>query len=605
MADRDFQSLGSRVREWIAIDPDPETRAEAERLLERATAGDADAEARLRDAFEGRLAFGTAGLRAEQGAGPRRMNRVVVAQSSAGLADYLRERASAEEGGREDPPSVVIGYDARVNSDVFARDAAEIMAGAGLRVVLLPGPVPTPVTAFAVRHLGASAGVMITASHNPPRDNGYKVYLGGADGGAQIAPPSDREIAERIEAAAARPFGELPRSDDYTIAGAEIADAYVAATSRALRAAVRAAGTGSGTHSSAQTHPRRQPRPPAQPRPLAVVYTAMHGVGSEITRRVLAELGLPAPTPVREQDLPDGAFPTVAYPNPEEPHALDLAYDAARDCGADLVIAHDPDADRLAIAAPHPDAAGGYRRLSGNELGLLLGWRAAERECATAQREGREPRGVLANTIVSSPSLRVVAEAHGLGHVETLSGAKWLSRVPGLLFGFEEALGYLALPEVVRDKDGISAAAEALALACELHDAGRTVWQLLDEASERFGHFASAQVVVRCERMAEVEALTAWVRENPPEAFGAAAVLGARDLLRPDGGAAVPANVLAYDLDDGSRVMIRPSGTEPKLKVYVDAFCETGAAAERRSTATAALTGIEAAVRGYLDGAGQ
>lgn len=603
--DPDFERLSRQVGDWIAIDPDPETRAEALALLERAEAGDDAAAALLRDAFEGRLAFGTAGLRAEQGAGPRRMNRIVIAQSSAGLAEHLLRRAggSAGEdtgerarGAAEDRPSVVIGYDARVNSDVFARDAAEVMAGAGLRVILFPAPVPTPVTAFAVRHLDAAAGVMVTASHNPPRDNGYKVYLGGADEGAQIVPPADREIAARIDAAAARPFESLPRSDGYEIAGPEVVDAYVEAVAEAVRAGGAPVpdpppGAVSATGS------------PSDP-PLTVVYTAMHGVGAEITRRVLAAAGLPAVAPVAEQDRPDGTFPTVAFPNPEEPDALDLACRDARACGAHLIVAHDPDADRLAVAAPHADSSGssdsrGYRRLSGNELGLLLGWRAAERESSAARREGRSPRGTLANTIVSSPSLRPVAEAYGLEHVETLSGSKWLARVPGLVFGFEEALGYLTAPSIVHDKDGIAAAAEALALARELHLAGRTVWDLLDEASERFGHFASAQIVLRLGRMTEVEALADRVREHPPEAFGPFAVLGSSDLML-SGAAVVAANVLSYDLEGGSRVMIRPSGTEPKLKVYLDAFSDEGSAEDRRAAAGTALAGIEAGVRAYL-----
>jgi len=574
MAVGDLGQLRPQVLAWIADDPDPATRAEAEALLTRAEAGEPDAAARLSDAFDGRLTFGTAGLRAEQGAGPRRMNRVVVAQSSAGLAAYLLSRAG------RDAASAVIGFDARPNSDVFARDTAEVLAGAGLRVTLLPEPVPTPVTAFAVRHLGVSAGVMVTASHNPPRDNGYKVYLGGVDGGAQVVPPADREIAEHIAAAARTPFSELPRSRDYEVAGQAIVDAYVASASGAVRARA--------TRASCPDFP--------------VVYTALHGVGAAVTRRLLAAAGLPEVEPVVEQVTPDGSFPTLALPNPEEPEALELAYRTARRRGALLVIAHDPDADRLAIAAPHPDAPGGYRRLNGNELGLLLGWRAAEFEAEAARRAGRPASGALANTIVSSPSLRSVAAAYGLEHVETLSGSKWLARVPGLLFGFEEALGYLTAPDVVHDKDGISAAAEALAMARELHAEGRTVWQLLDEASERFGHFASSQIVMRKGRMADAEALSMWVREHPPAHFGAP-VLTIRDLLIP-GAAAVPANVLSYQLEGGSRVMIRPSGTEPKLKIYLDAFCDEGSAGARRSAAAAELARIEAAVRAYLEGAG-
>lgn len=575
-ADPGLDALARAVREWIEADPDPATRAEAAELLAAAETGDGEAAARLRDAFDGRLAFGTAGLRAELGAGPRRMNRVVVAQSSAGFAAFLLGRAARGE--TADPPTAVIGYDTRANSEVFARDTAEVLAGAGIEVTLFPSPVPTPVTAFAVRFLGASAGVMITASHNPPRDNGYKVYLGDADGGSQIVPPSDREIAALIEEAARRPLAGLPRSAAYRLAGPEIERSYVERTAAAVRAGC--AGRGAG----------------ADPPPLDVVYTALHGVGAASARRVLAAAGLPAVISVPEQEQPDGSFPTLAFPNPEEPAALELAYRLAAERGAGLVIAHDPDADRLGVAALHP-AEGGFRRLTGNEIGLLLGWRAAER----ARAEGRG--GVLANTIVSSPALGAVARSYGLEHVETLSGSKWLSRIPGLIFGFEEALGYLVHPDVVGDKDGIAAAAEMLALARECRAEGRTLWELLDEASLAFGRFSSRQIVVRYGRTAEAREASERARNRPPAAFGRHRVERVRDFREP-GLAAVTANVLAYDLDDGSRVMIRPSGTEPKLKVYIDAFSDSGSAADRRAATDRALDGIEAAARAYLDGLG-
>lgn len=586
--DSGTDALLAEARAWAGIDPDPETRAEVETLLRRAEAGDSDAGVELRESFGGRLRFGTAGLRARLGAGPRRMNRLVVAQSSAGFAAFLRKRAEHAEA--QSPPAVVVGYDARVNSDVFARDAAEVLAGAGLAVTLLPEPLPTPVTAFAVRHLGAAAGVMITASHNPPGDNGYKVYLGGEHGGAQLVSPHDREITGHIERVLAEDGPLPPRDTGYRVAGPEILDAYVAATAGASRrsgsGATRHGGSGASAGSDAAATP-------------IVVYTAMHGVGARTARRVFAEAGLPEVVPVAEQDLPDGGFPTVRYPNPEEPDALDLAFALARERGADYVLAHDPDADRLALAAPHPEAAEGYRRLSGNELGLLLGWRAAERERLAAGREGRTPRGTLANTIVSSPALGAVARAYGLDHAETLPGFKWVARVPELLFGFEEALGYLTDPDVLGDKDGVSAGAEALALACELHAAGRTIWQLLDEASERFGYFASAQIVLRRDRIADVEALSARIRERPPVEFAGIDVVRVRD-FRTSGLAPAKANILAYDLADGSRVMIRPSGTEPKLKVYLDASSEAASAAEGRADTEAVLGEIESAVRVYL-----
>ncbi|GAA1594133.1 phospho-sugar mutase [Leucobacter chromiireducens] len=580
---RDAEPLLDMALAWAEQDPDAETREETTTLVARVRAGDEAARVELTAAFDGRLAFGTAGLRGPLGAGPLRMNRVVVSQTSAGFAEYLLDRAARGE--TETPPSIVIGYDGRVNSDVFARDTAEIMAGAGIRVFLFPEPGPTPLTAFAVRHLGVSAGVMVTASHNPPRDNGYKVYLGDADAGSQIVPPVDGDIAERIDRIAARPLSELPRSSEYTVLGPEVADAYVADTAAALVAGFPRDAAGAVAAGSESD--------------LRIVYTAMHGVGSDLARRVFTAAGLPSVTVVPEQDRPDGAFPTVAFPNPEEPGALDIAFRVARTVDAELIVAHDPDADRLAIALPDATAAEGYRRLTGNELGLLLGWRAAERERVRAELLGTEAAGALACTIVSSPALRAVAAEYGLDYAETLSGFKWVSRVPGLIFGFEEALGYLTHPAIVRDKDGISASADAIAMVRELAAAGRTVWDLLDDAGERFGHFASTQITLRLDSMAAASALSARIREEPPTAFGEVAVAELQDLLTP-GLAEVPADVLRFDLADGARVMIRPSGTEPKLKVYLDTFSAKGTAAERREAAQSALDTLAAALRDTL-----
>jgi len=332
------------AKAWRDQDPDPVTRAELEALIADAETGDAAAVAALRDRFDSRLAFGTAGLRGELGAGPNRMNRVLVSQAAAGFARFLV--------GRESHPSVVIGYDGRVNSDVFARDTAELMAGAGVRAILLPRALPTPVLAFAVRHLGASAGVMVTASHNPPRDNGYKVYLGGRDQGSQIVAPVDGEIHEAIlQVATTTSIDQLPRSTDFETAGEEVVDAYVAATVSLV--------------------PRGEGAPARTTVPF--VYTAMHGVGWEVARRVFLDAGLGEPTVVAEQIEPDGAFPTVAFPNPEEPGAMDLSYATATRAGAQLIIANDPDADRLAVAIPDASAEAGWRRLTGNEVGALLG----------------------------------------------------------------------------------------------------------------------------------------------------------------------------------------------------------------------------------------
>lgn len=524
-------SVVDRARSWLAQDPDPDTRDELSHLLERSENGDAAASADLADRFLARLAFGTAGLRGELGAGSNRMNRVLVAQAAAGLAAYVRGRSDAEI------PSVVIGYDGRRNSDVFARDSAEIFAGAGLRAILLPRLLPTPVLAFAVRHLGADAGVMVTASHNPPNDNGYKVYLGGPDDGSQIVAPADAEIAARIqEVADGGTVGELPRSLGYEIAPESIVDAYVEATAAVAPAPVGAAG-------------------------MPWAYTAMHGVGWETFARILDAAGYPRPTVVEAQISPDGRFPTVSFPNPEEPGAMDLSFETARAAGAELVVANDPDADRLAVAIPDDAAEGGWRRLTGNEVGLLLGARAAR------LAEGTDAS--LASSLVSSPGLQTVAEHHGLDFHATLTGFKWISRAPGMVYGFEEALGYLVNPETVRDKDGISAAVALLGLAAEARGRGAGVGDLLREFAETYGFFDSDQISVRVEDVSAIARIMAALRARHPERIGEVGVDRVDDLL--DGFADLPpGDVLRLWLSDGSRVIVRPSGTEPKLKLYLD-----------------------------------
>lgn len=528
-------------RAWLAQDPDATTREELTELLSRVEQGDAEAAADLEDRFSTRLAFGTAGLRGTLGAGPNRMNRVLVAQAAAGFAAYLAERAG------DATPTVVVGYDGRRNSDVFARDSVEIFAGAGLRAILLPRMLPTPVLAFAVRHLGADAGVMVTASHNPPDDNGYKVYLGGADDGAQIVSPADAEIAAHIQRVA--DDGDvtiLPRSVGYENAPESLVEAYIAATAAVAPAPAGAEG-------------------------LRWVYTAMHGVGWETVSRVLAEAGYPEPVVVEAQIHPDGRFPTVAFPNPEEPGAMDLAFEAARAVDAELVIANDPDADRLAVAIPDAEAEGGWRRLTGNEIGLLLGWRAA-RSAST---------GSLACSLVSSPGLQVVAEHYGLDFRATLTGFKWISRAPGLVYGFEEALGYLVNPDTVRDKDGMSAAVAFLGLVTAARAEGRTVSDLLQEFRDTFGAFASDQISVRVTDLSEIGAIMASLRAQPPSAVGEVAVERIDDLLQGVDGLP-PGDVLRIWLADGSRLIVRPSGTEPKLKLYLDVRGSSAKKARRR-----------------------
>jgi phosphomannomutase len=548
---------------WLAQDPDPETQAQLRALISAGRGGDDAALADLHSRFDERLAFGTAGLRGEIAAGSNRMNRVLVSQAAAGLAAYLLGRA-----GDAGEASVVIGYDGRKNSQIFAKDTAELMAGAGVRAILLPRLLPTPVLAFAVRHLGASAGVMVTASHNPPNDNGYKVYLGGDNDGSQIVSPDDAAIAASIlDVAANQLVPDMPRGA-YQTAEESVVQAYIEATARVA------------------APPRVQ---------VNAVYTAMHGVGWDTTRRVLEAAGFALPTPVDAQIAPNPTFPTVAFPNPEEPGAMDLSYETAREVDADLIIANDPDADRLAVAIPDPGSPEGYRRLSGNEVGAILGWRAAQ-IAASAAGGDDAPRGTLACSIVSSPALASVAEAYGLGFAETLTGFKWVSRAPGLIFGFEEALGYLVNPETVRDKDGISAAVALLSLASELKADGVTLAEHLDRFSDRFGHYASGQISVRVTDLAEIDAVMSRLRESPPDAVGGIRVDRIDDLSG-GFGELPPSDVLRIHLEDGSRVMVRPSGTEPKLKVYLDTHSAVGSVQERKAAALAALERLDAGMR--------
>ncbi|QEO08660.1 phospho-sugar mutase [Protaetiibacter larvae] len=546
------------ARAWAAQDPDEVTRAQLEALLARVDAGDPDARAEVGTRFAGRLSFGTAGLRGELGAGPLRMNRVLVAQAAAGLAAYLLSR--------EAHPSVVIGYDGRLGSEVFARDTAELMAGAGVRAILLPRLLPTPVLAFAVRELGTSAGVMVTASHNPATDNGYKVYLGGPDHGSQIVPPADAQIEAEIVRVASGSIAELPRSADYELATEEVVDAYV----------------------------RRTAALAPHPHPLRVVYTAMHGVGWETAHRVFTAAGFTDIVSVAPQQDPDPAFPTVDFPNPEEPGAMDLAFATATAAGAELVIANDPDADRVAVGVP--DGAGGWRRLSGNEVGWLLGWRAVRRHAAE-----NTDHGTLACSLVSSPALGVVARKEGLDFAETLTGFKWISRVGDLVYGYEEALGYLVDPDKVRDKDGISAAVAVLALFSELKADGVAFREHEAAFADRYGAFASGQISIRVSELARIPELMARLRAHPPTEVGGIRVERIDDFAG-GFGAFPPSDILRIWLAGGSRVIVRPSGTEPKLKCYLDTRSDEGTVAERQAAADAALAALDAGMRGLLSG---
>ena len=558
----DATELIAQARAWLAQDPDPETRSELESLIVAAEAGSVEAVDDLHSRFDTRLEFGTAGLRGEIAAGPNRMNRVLVAQAATGFARWLLEHAEGSQ------PSVVIGYDGRTNSDVFARDTAELMAGAGVRAVLLPRLLPTPVLAFAVRHLDVSAGVMVTASHNPPNDNGYKVYLGGVNHGSQIVSPTDAEIEAHILEVAQGDIGDLPRSEQFEVASGDVEAAYIEATAGvATTAAPRDA--------------------------VSFAYTAMHGVGWRTAEAVFERAGFATPVVVAEQRDPDPAFPTVSFPNPEEPGAMDLAFATGRAAGVDLIIANDPDADRLAVAIPD-GSADGFRRLSGNEVGALLGWRAAD--LAERSSTAGAAFGALACSIVSSPALAAVAAAYHLDFADTLTGFKWVSRAPGLIFGFEEALGYLVNPETIRDKDGISAATALLDLANELAASGRTIADHLDAFAERFGYFASDQIALRVTDLSRIDEIMAALRSTPPSRLGDV-VVDHIDDLRDGFGALPPSDVLRIVLADGSRVMVRPSGTEPKLKIYIDASSDEGDLAARTATATARVAALADAMQ--------
>ena len=536
---------------WAEQDPDVQTRSE---LLALIASRD---EAALLDRCGKRLAFGTAGLRGELGAGPNRMNRVLVAQAAAGLAEYLKKNF--------DRPSAVIGFDGRVNSDVFARDSAEVMAAAGIETFLFDQSVPTPVLAFAVKQRDFSAGVMVTASHNPPRDNGYKVYLGGANGGGQIVSPADAEISAEIEAvAAAKTFAQIAKSDKFEFLGESTIDDYVRVTSRLVSSA--AAETGEGQ--------------------LKIVYSAMHGVGWPTLEKLFAAASIAKPIVVESQIKPDGNFPTVAFPNPEEPGAMDESYATAFENDADLILVNDPDADRLAVAIPtvQPDGSKLFKRLTGDQIGLLLADELASRPGA---------KGALACSIVSCSALEQVAAKNGLSFAETLTGFKWISKVPELLFGFEEALGYCVDPAHTPDKDGISAALVVADLANRLAASDQTIADRIDEIGRKYGHFATGQVSIRVADLSIIGSTVARIRNNPPAAImGQSArftdlALGSAKLQATEG--------LRFDLADGSRVIIRPSGTEPKLKCYLQTTGDSFEAAQ------SALEKLEGAARELLN----
>ena len=515
-------ALIEEVKAWIADDPDPVTAAHLQSLLD---AGD---EAALKPLFSGFLQFGTAGLRGPIGAGPSCMNRAVVGRAAAGIASYMAKRGMK---------SVVIGRDARYGSEDYTIESAQILSGAGMDVYILPRPLPTPVLAFATSHLKCDVGIMVTASHNPPQDNGYKVYIGPTADGinyatSQIVNPTDGFIASDIDAVTS--LKTLPRGDKWTVLGEDVITEYI---QRTIKLAPR-------------------------PGDIKIVYTAMHGVGTETVQRVFNHAGFATLILVDEQCTPDPDFPTVAFPNPEEPGAIDLALAKARDFGADLVIANDPDADRCAAAINDPKV--GWRMLRGDELGVIFGeWIART-----------HPEGTMGNSIVSSSALRKIAAHYGVDFKEVLTGFKWLAKIEDLAYGYEEAIGYAVDSETVNDKDGVSAALFLAQIAMDLKRDGLSLADLLDEVWARHGFHGTEQISIRVSDMGAITRLLATLRSNPPQEIAGRAVEAIDDLAAPTDGLP-PTDGLRIWLAGGIRAIIRPSGTEAKMKCYLEVITKS------------------------------
>ena len=522
--------LLERARQWASHDPDPATASALSADIEAAERGDEEAAARVGAAMNGPLQFGTAGLRGTVGPGESRMNLAVVIRATAGLCEVVKRHATGT-------PTLVVGCDARYGSSEFAAAACRVASAAGVRVLALPQANPTPLTAFSMLHFDADAGVIVTASHNPAPDNGYKVYLGGTvaqgDGrGVQIVPPFDAEIAAAIEAAP--PADEVPMNDDL-VEAVDPREEYVACAS----------ALASGEASARED--------------LRIVLTAMHGVGAAITSRVLAEAGFSNVSLVAAQADPDPDFPTVPFPNPEEAGALDMAMEQAREQGADLIIAVDPDADRCALAVPDPSSETGWSPLSGDQTGSLLGEFLAARGLT----------GSLANSIVSSRLLSRIARAHGLEHHTTLTGFKWIARAPGLGFGYEEAIGFCPDPAHVRDKDGIATSVVAASLVAALKAQGRSVWDELERLARLHGLHVSSPLTFRVEEIEQIASGMARLRAQPPSVLAGSPVVEVSDLSQGYRGLPPTDGVLVLT-EAGDRVIARPSGTEPKLKCYLE-----------------------------------
>jgi len=521
-------ALIAEVEQWIARDPDPRTAAQLRSWLDEGN------EKELQRCFNGFLEFGTAGLRGPVGPGPSCMNRAVVGRAAAGIAAFMKKNGLQ---------SVVIGRDGRHGSEDFTRESAEIFAGAGLNVFVLPRPLPTPVLAFAVNHLRVDCGVMVTASHNPRGDNGYKVYLGGTVSGiefrgSQIISPVDKEISREISLVS----GDQPRAENWTVLGDDVLDAYVQHTALL------------GKNKT----------------PISAVYTAMHGVGRETAEKVFAAAGYAPLIQVSEQADPDPDFPTVAFPNPEEAGAIDLAVAKAKEVAADIVIANDPDADRCAVAIKDPRI--GWRMLRGDELGAIFGEYLATNRDMSKQR--------FANSIVSSSLLGKIAAAHGIDFHETLTGFKWISKVPNLGYGYEEAIGYCVDPTATNDKDGISAAIQIADIAADLKSHGKTLADYLDSIWATYGFHRGEQISVRVTDLSRLGTVMASIRADRPGSIAGLSVERFDDLAVAS--ADMPAtDGLRFYLEKSVRIIIRPSGTEPKLKCYIEVVRPTSSQADR------------------------
>jgi phosphomannomutase len=537
------QALITQVQQWIDQDPDPKTRAELEKLLADKN------EAELRSCFSGFLEFGTAGLRGKLGPGPSRMNRAVVSKTAAGLVTYMQKHNLS---------SVVIGRDARYGSKDFAQDTAEIMQGAGMKVYLFPEALPTPVLAYAVRELKCDVGIMVTASHNPPEDNGYKVYLGGIVDqiryqGSQIISPADTQISEYISQVP--DLRTLRRSSGSEVLDHTIVDSYVRATAKLA------------TSNS----------------DLKVVYSAMHGVGTKTLEQVFAAANFAPPILVSEQAEPDPDFPTVKFPNPEEPGAIDLSIKRAVQVSADLVVANDPDADRCAVAIA--DRGGNWRMLRGDEVGAILGEYLA--------RSAKDKWATLANSIVSSSILSKIAKAHQLPFAETLTGFKWIAKIENLHFGFEEALGYAVDSSSVNDKDGISAALMMVQIATDLKRESKTLNDFLDEIWSKYGYHGTKQISVRVDSLDQIANILGRFRDNTPKSIAGYQVSGFDDLEKPVN-ALPPTNGVRIFLEPNIRIIVRPSGTEPKIKCYIEVVSDSQQIAEE------IIKGLDSELRTFL-----